>query len=88
MLVLRNMDAETLQRMTDELMVIYSDKFSDKVPERSIEKILPLQTKCPKLKQSRTSDRRVPETACYQRGQEKNKDLGELRTRSRGYSGR
>ena len=35
-LVLRNMDAESLQLMTNELMVIYSDKFSDKVPELSI----------------------------------------------------
>ena len=37
-LVLRNMDAETLQWMTDELIVIYSEKFSDKVPEHSIGK--------------------------------------------------
>ena len=83
-LVLRNMDAETLQRMTDELMVIYSDKFCDKVQECSIEKILPLQT----IVQSYNNPGRVteeermrmlvattvksadiiPETACYQRG--------------------
>ena len=30
----------------------------------------------------------IPETACYQRGREKNKDLGNLRMSSRGYSGR
>ena len=30
----------------------------------------------------------MPETACYQRGQEKNKDLGELRMSLKGYSGR
>ena len=88
-----------LQRMTDELMVIYSDKFSDKVPERSIEKILPSQTKCPKLEQSKMSDRRRKDedVCCYNC-----KECGhyardcllpkrtkkELRTRLRGYSGR
>ena len=35
-----------------------------------------------------TSEDIIPETACYQRGREKNKDLRNLRTSSRKYSGR